>query len=114
VLSFDVGALRKYGVTIAPPPDERGRLIDVRTLPARFAGRLKQDGLDTSKPLRVVGVIPRLPSGAPGPYLVRFEQTPRSPRGGNGGVCATWPGGDLAGSATIRRCESFGAPRSTP
>jgi hypothetical protein len=49
-------------------------VIDVQTLPARFTERLKQDGLDTSKPLRVVGVITRLPTGAPGPYLIRFEQ----------------------------------------
>jgi hypothetical protein len=74
VLSFDVADLKKHGVTIAPLPDEHGRLIDVRALPARFAERLKQDGLDTSKPLRVVGVIARSPSGAPGPYLIRFEQ----------------------------------------
>jgi hypothetical protein len=73
MLSFDVADLRNHGVTIAPLPDERGRLIDVRTLPARFAERLKQDGLDTSKPVRIVGVIARLPSGAPGPYLIRFE-----------------------------------------
>ena len=74
MLSFDVADLRKHGITITPLPDERGRLIDVRTLPARFAERLQKDGLDTSKPLRVVGVITRLPSGAPGPYLIRFEQ----------------------------------------
>lgn len=74
MLSFDVADLRKHGVTIAPLPDERGRLIDAHTLPARFAERLQQDGLDTSKPLRVVGVIARLPDGAPGPYLIRFEQ----------------------------------------
>lgn len=74
MLAFDVADLRKHGVTITPLPDERGRLIDVRTLPAQFAERLKQDGLDTSKPLRVVGVIARLPSGSPGPYLIRFEQ----------------------------------------
>ena len=72
--SFHVADLSKYGVTIAPLPDERGRLIDVRALPAQFAERLRRDGLDTSKPLRVVGVIARLPTGAPGPYLVRFEQ----------------------------------------
>ena len=72
--AFDVADLRKHGVTIAPLPDERGRLIDVRTLPTRFAERLKQDGLDISKPLRVVGVIAQLPTGAPGPYLIRFEQ----------------------------------------
>ena len=72
--SFDVADLRKHGVTITPLPDERGRLIDIDTLPARFAERLKQDGLDTSKPLRIVGVIARLPSGAPGPYLIRFEE----------------------------------------
>ena len=73
MLAFDVADLRNHGVTITPLPDERGRLIDVGTLPARFAERLKQDGLDTSKPVRVVGVIARLPSGAPGPYLIRFE-----------------------------------------
>ena len=74
MLSFDVADLRKHGVTIVPLPDERGRTIDVRTLPAPFAARLKQDGLDTGKPLRIVGVITRTPTGAPGPYLVRFEQ----------------------------------------
>jgi hypothetical protein len=74
VAAFDVADLKKHGVIIMPLPDERGRLIDVSTLPARFAERLQHDGLDTSKPLRVVGVIARLPSGAPGPYLIRFEQ----------------------------------------
>lgn len=74
MLSFDVSDLKKHGVTIAPLPDERGRLIDVRTLPESFAARLKHDGLDTSRPLRIVGVIAKLPSGAPGPYLIRFEQ----------------------------------------
>jgi len=74
VLSFDVADLQKHGITIMPLPDERGRLIDVRTLPSRFAERLQHDGLDTSKPVRVVGVITRLPTGAPGPYLIRFEQ----------------------------------------
>ena len=72
--SFDVADLRKHGVTIEPVPDERGRIIDARTLPPRFVERLKEDGLDTSKPLRIVGVITRLPTGAPGPYLIRFEQ----------------------------------------
>ena len=74
MLSFDVADLKRHGVTILPLPDERGRVIDVQMLPARFTERLKQDGLDTSKPLRVVGVITRLPTGAPGPYLIRFEQ----------------------------------------
>jgi hypothetical protein len=74
MLSFDVADLKRHGVSIVPLPDERGRAIDVQTLPARFTERLKQDGLDTSKPLRVVGVITRLPTGAPGPYLIRFEQ----------------------------------------
>lgn len=74
MLSFDVADLRKFGVNIAPLPDEHGRLIDVQSLPARFAERLKHDGLDLSKPVRVVGIIARLPSGAPGPYLIRFEQ----------------------------------------
>lgn len=74
VLAFDVADLRKHGITIAPLPDERGRFIDVRTLPAAFAQRLQQSGLDTAKPVRIVGVIARRPNGEPGPYLVRFEQ----------------------------------------
>ena len=74
VASFDVADLRKHGVTIRPLPDERGQLIDIQTLPARFAERLRQDGLDISKPVRVVGVTTRRPDGAPGPYLIRFEQ----------------------------------------
>ena len=73
MLSFDVAELRKHGVTVAPLPDEHGRVIDVGSLPARFSARLAVDGLDTAKPLRIVGVE-RLPDGAPGPYLVRFEQ----------------------------------------
>ena len=74
MLAFDVADLRKHGVAIAPLPDERGRVIDARTLPVSFAERLKHDGLDTSKPLRIVGVITQTPTGGPGPYLVRFEQ----------------------------------------
>lgn len=73
VLSFDVADLRKHGITIEPLPDERGRIVDVRALPAAFAERLKQSGLDTSKPVKIVGVITRRPGGGPGPYLVRFE-----------------------------------------
>ena len=66
MLSFDVTDLRNHGVAIAPLPDERGRLIDVRTLPMAFVERLNQSGLDTSKLLlRVVGVIMRRPDGAP-------------------------------------------------
>ena len=74
MLAFDVADLRRHGVDIAPLPDERGRLIDVRTLPPPFAERLQRDGLDTSKPVRIVGVISRLPGGALGPYLIRFEE----------------------------------------
>lgn len=74
MLSFDVPELRKHDVTVAPLPDEHGRVIDVCTLPARFSERLAVDGHDTSKPLRIVGAIARLPDGAPGPYPVRFEQ----------------------------------------
>jgi hypothetical protein len=43
-------------------------------LPAAFAERLQRSGLDISKPLRIVGVIATRPDGAPGPYLIRFEQ----------------------------------------
>ena len=74
MLSFDVADLRKHGVTIVPLPDERGRLIDVMRLPPAFAQRLKRDGLDTSKAVRVVGVITRRPDGTPGPFLIRFEE----------------------------------------
>jgi hypothetical protein len=59
MLSFDAADLQKHGVTIVPLPDERGRLIDVRRLPPAFAQRLKREGLDTSKPVRAVGVITR-------------------------------------------------------
>ena len=54
MLSFDVADLRKHGITIAPLPDERGRIIDARALPAAFAERLQRSGLDTSKPVRIV------------------------------------------------------------
>ena len=74
MLSFDVADLRKHGITIAPLPDDYGRIIDARGLPAAFAERLQRSGLDISRPLRIVGVIARRPDGAPGPYLIRFEQ----------------------------------------
>jgi hypothetical protein len=74
MLAFDVADLRKHGITIAPLPDESGRIIDVRTLPTAFAQRLEQNGLDTAKPVRIVGVIARRPNGEPGPYLIRFVQ----------------------------------------
>jgi hypothetical protein len=74
VNSFDPAELRKAGVTIVPLPDERGRLIDGRTLPSGFADELKRSGLDVSKPLRMTGVIERRPNGSPGFYSIRFEQ----------------------------------------
>jgi hypothetical protein len=74
MLSFLVADLQRHGVTIVPLPDERGRLFDVSALPLLFVQRLHRDGLDMSKPVRIVGVIKRLPNGRPGPYLIRFEQ----------------------------------------
>jgi hypothetical protein len=74
MLSFDPADLRKEGVTIAPLPDESGRIIDVAALPPAFAMTLQRNGIDTSKPLRVVGVIARRPCGAPGRYSILFKQ----------------------------------------
>jgi len=74
VLAFDPSDLRIAGVDLIPLPNEIGRLIDVETLPLTFARQLERHGLDTSKPIRVVGIIGRRPDGRPGRYAIHFRQ----------------------------------------
>jgi ribulose bisphosphate carboxylase small subunit len=74
MLAFDLTELKNFGVDIGPLPDERGRLIEARFLPAEFADYLRRDGFDTSKPIRVVGIIARRADGGPGRYSIHFEQ----------------------------------------
>jgi hypothetical protein len=71
---FDPAELRDAGVDIHPLPDERGRLIDPHALPSAFADYLQRAGLDTSRPIRVVGVIGRLADGRPHRYTIHFKQ----------------------------------------
>jgi len=49
-------------------------LIDLRALPSAFADYLRREGLDTSKPIRVVGIIGRRPDGSPDRYAIHFKQ----------------------------------------
>ena len=74
VLAFDPAELRNAGVDIGRLPDERGHLIDVCSLPRDFAHKLQCEGLDTSKPIRVVGTISRRPDGKPGYFSIQFQQ----------------------------------------
>jgi hypothetical protein len=74
MLAFDPRELRNADVHIAPLPDEQGLLIDARTLPRAFVQHLERHGLDTSKPIRVVGIISRRPDGGPGLYAIHFKQ----------------------------------------
>ena len=74
VRGFDPAELRKAGVDIYPLPDERGQLIDPLALPSAFADYLHREGLDTSRPIRVVGVIGRRPDGRPDRYTIHFRQ----------------------------------------
>ena len=74
MLTFDLAELKTEGVVLETLPDERGRIIDGRELPAAFAKQLLRNGVDTSKPLRIVGVITRRAGGEPGPYRIWFEQ----------------------------------------
>jgi hypothetical protein len=71
---FDPLELRRAGVDIGPLPDERGHVIDPNSLPPRFADDLSREGLDMSRPIRVVGILDRGPDGAPGRYRVYFQQ----------------------------------------
>jgi hypothetical protein len=71
---FDPAELQRAGVDIGPLPDERGHVIDPNRLPPTFADGLKREGLDMSRPIRVVGIVGRSPHGVPGLYRVYFEQ----------------------------------------
>lgn len=70
---FDPAELREAGVEIGPLPDERGHLIAPNSLPPTFAETLKREGLDTSRPIRVVGIA-RRPDGRPDRYTIYFKQ----------------------------------------
>jgi hypothetical protein len=72
--AFDPAELRDAGVDIHPLPDERGHLIDPHALPSAFADYLEREGLDTSRSIRVVGVIGRRPDGRPDRYTIHFRQ----------------------------------------
>jgi len=74
MLAFDPRELRDAEVDIGTLPDEVGHLIDVQALPSTFVKHLKRHGLDTSKPIRVVGIIGRRPDGGPGRYAIHFKQ----------------------------------------
>jgi len=74
MLAFDPHELRNAQVEIGPLPDERGYVIDARALPTAFTQRLERDGLDTSRPIRVLGIIGRRPDGGPGLYAIHFTQ----------------------------------------
>ena len=72
--AFDPQELRNAEVEIGRLPDERGYIIDARALPTAFVQRLERHGLDTSKPIRVLGIIGRRPDGGPGHYAIHFTQ----------------------------------------
>ena len=71
---FDPAELRNAGVDIHPLPDEQGQLIDPHALPSEFADYLQREGLDTSRPIRIVGIIGRRPDGRPERYTIHFKQ----------------------------------------
>ena len=74
MLAFDPAELRNAGVDVGRLPDEQGHLIDAEALPTDFAAKLEREGLDTSKPIRVVGTIARGANGRPGHYSISFHQ----------------------------------------
>jgi hypothetical protein len=74
MLAFDPRELRNAEVDIGPLPDEVGYLIDAQALPGTFVQQLERHGLDTAKPIRVIGIIGRRPDGGPGRYAIHFKQ----------------------------------------
>lgn len=74
MLAFDPNDLRIAGVDVGPLPNEVGHLIDVDALPFTFARHLERHGLDTSRPIRVIGIIGRQPNGRLGRYAIHFKQ----------------------------------------
>ena len=73
MLAFDLRELRNADVHRAPSPDEQGLVIDALALPPAFVQHLERHGLDTSKPIRVVGIIDRRPDGGPGRYAIHVK-----------------------------------------
>jgi hypothetical protein len=71
---FDPAELQRAGVELGSLPDERGYVIDAGTLPSTFAENLEREHVDTSRPIRVVGIIGRRPDGAPDRYTIYFRQ----------------------------------------
>jgi hypothetical protein len=74
MLAFDPRELRNADVHVTPLPDEQGFLIDALALPSAFVEHLGRHGLDTSRPIRVVGLIGRRADGGPGLYSIHFTQ----------------------------------------
>jgi hypothetical protein len=79
MLGFDPTDLHNAGVDIGVLPDERGHLIDADALPTPFAKNLERQGLDMSKPIRVVGIIGRRVDGGLSHYVIHFTQDQPSP-----------------------------------
>jgi hypothetical protein len=71
---FDPAELHRAGVDLGSLPDEHGYLIAASALPKTFAEELEREGLDTSRPIRVIGIIGRRPDGRPDRYTIHFKQ----------------------------------------
>jgi len=74
MLRFDPAELRDAGVNLGRLPDERGHLIHADALPTTFAENLARQGLDMSKPIRIVGIIGRRRDGGLSRYAIHFTQ----------------------------------------
>ena len=72
--AFDVAELRRGGLSVTPLPNEVGRIIDATTLPTTIASQLRDDGVDISQPVRMVGGLTKSPAGGPGRYVILFVQ----------------------------------------
>ena len=72
--AFDVAELRRGGFAVAPLPNEVGRIIDATMLPATISSQLREDGVDISQPVRMVGGLTKSPAGGPGHYVILFVQ----------------------------------------
>ena len=72
--TFDVAELRRGGFSVTPLPNEVGRIIDVATLPSTISSQLRDDGVDISQPVRMVGGLTKSPAGGPGRYVILFVQ----------------------------------------
>jgi hypothetical protein len=72
--AFDVAELRRGGFPVVPLPNEVGRIIDATMLPATVSAQLRDDGVDISQPVRMVGGLTKSPAGGPGHYVILFVQ----------------------------------------